>query len=685
MSTRQNLIVATLLMPLGATMVMALARVTLRHYHIPALVVVPDAPAAQVAALPETIAARAPAPRTWPGVILAPAPAESGFASAMNEARLRRDPGDIDARAGLVVSAIAAGQIDRADAMVRQGLQQSPSEPKAWIASAGLASARGNREHARHDLARARDLRMQQLGYSDNGDDDSTLPAVTLAPGGDAYRGRTVNAQRWTLPDAQFTQADPDLTVPPILGPPGRFGSPTSLAPPTIAKRGLDTRPIELMPPVEAASDDVPASVIPARFAPGQIAAGNPFRAEPGAKLGGTALASSGEAVVLDPLTQQIDREIAVLDQQMDPALQAGFGFRVRSGNSGFSKLTELTAPVEGEFSPGGYGRLKLSVTPTFLMAGKVGTGIAHQQLFGAGAFGQAIVGGHDARGTALNVAYAFEDLSGDVGSTPLGFPITNVVGGARWAPKLSDNLTLRVIGERRAITDSVLSFAGARDPATGTTWGGVTRTRGRVNLEASAGLASLYVGAGGGVLTGAHVQRNTEIEAGMGGSYPVLQTGTGELRVGLDLVYLSFAKNQGSFTLGQGGYFSPQQFFAAIVPVTYRDKVSDDLTYEVGGSVGVQNVRSKSSLYYPIDPILQSALVAQQSGADTTLAGVGTVHGASRDTGIAGSAHALIDYAVTPSLRVGAKASIEHVGNYTEGSGLVYARYIFNRGTQPR
>ncbi len=409
--------------------------------------------------------------------------------------------------------------------------------------------------------------------------------------------------------------------------------------------------------------------------------ASNPFRvAQIGGLSSGDSLAPAGGSGVTDPMTQQIDREIAVLDGQIDPAVQAGFGFRVRSGSVGLSQLTELTSPLEGEFSPGDYGRMKVSVTPTFLMGGKLGAGLANQQQFGTGAFGNAAVGNQTAQGTALNVGYAFEDLSADVGSTPLGFPITNVVGGVQWAPKLSDNIGLRIIGERRAITDSVLSFAGARDPSTGNFWGGVTRTRGRMNLEANAGETNFYAGAGGGVLTGTHVERNSEIEAGAGMSTPVYKTDTREVRIGLDLAYLSYDKNLGSFTLGQGGYFSPQQFFAAVVPVIYREKVSEDLNYEVGGSIGIQNVRSKSSLYYPINPDLQANLVAQLSNPGSALFGGSASHGPYHDTGIAGGAHALIDYRILPSLHIGGKIAVEHVGDYTEGSGLVYARYVFNQ-----
>ena len=74
----------------------------------------------------------------------------------------------------------------------------------------------------------------------------------------------------------------------------------------------------------------------------------------------------------------------------------------------------------------------------------------------------------------------------------------------------------------------------------------------------------------------------------GAGGSYPVWRgQANNEVRIGLDLVYFAYDKNLRFFSLGQGGYFSPQSYFAALFPVHYTSK-SDDLDWSIGGSVGV-------------------------------------------------------------------------------------------------
>ena len=199
------------------------------------------------------------------------------------------------------------------------------------------------------------------------------------------------------------------------------------------------------------------------------------------------------------------------------------------------------------------------------------------------------------------------------------------------------------------------------------------------MNLEATVGLASFYAGGGAGVVTGTHVQRNNQIEAGAGFSYPVYRNDTMEVRSGLNLIYFGFNKNLGGFTLGQGGYFSPQQFIAALIPIDFRHRVSDDLVYEVGGGIGVQSFRQRGNKVFPDDPLLQAALVAQQANPLTAIPGVITSSGGTHEVGIAGAAHASIDYRLTPNVHIGARVGMEHAGTYTEGSGLLYARYIFN------
>jgi hypothetical protein len=420
----------------------------------------------------------------------------------------------------------------------------------------------------------------------------------------------------------------------------------------------------------------------------------NPFRRGPSAATGDTGGAPSGTPGGADAVTEEIDRNIVSLRDEVAPSLQAGVGYRSRSGDSGLDKLQEFTVPIEAEFSPGGTGRAKLTVTPVQLDSGSIVGDVTNYARFGTSAL--ALVPGtstnnfmtqyvgtlpsnQNQQGIGLNAAYTYGNFKGDVGTSPLGFKLMNIVGGAEWAPKLRDNLTLRLLGEQRSITDSILSYAGVVDTRTGIKWGGEVRDRAHANFEFSSGKADFYIGGGAGNVRGTHVPSNAEIEFGAGGSYPVYREGGQELRVGLDLVYFGYNKNLGYFTLGQGGYFSPQSYSAALVPVIWREKVDEDLSYEVGASLGFQTYHEKSSPYYPEDPQLQAQLTTQQAGTKTAIPGLVTSYPAQSKSGFAGNAHGVLDYRVAPNLHIGGKVNYQHSGNFDEASGVVYARYLFN------
>ena len=386
-------------------------------------------------------------------------------------------------------------------------------------------------------------------------------------------------------------------------------------------------------------------------------------------------------------MTEDIDRNIAALRDTVAPSVQAGPSIRARSGTSGLDKLAEFTVPMEAEFSPGGSGRLKLAVAPTQLMAGPITSNRANLPRFGSAALalgpGTNTAGlafpAQSAQGVGLDAALTFPSLRADLGTTPAGFRTENAIGGLEYAPQLGDNLRLRLQAERRAVNDSLLSYGGALDPRTGLKWGGETRDRAHGNLEFSAGPADLYLGGGAASIRGTHVATNSEYEFGGGGSVPVFRATGQELRVGLDLVHLGYARNLRYFTLGQGGYFSPQSYTTAQIPLTWRETVDEDLSYELGASVGYQTYRERASQLYPADPGLQFALIAQQANPATAVPGLQTSYAGQSRSGFAGSGHATVDYRIAPNLHIGGKLNVQHAGNYDEASGQLYARYLFN------
>jgi cellulose synthase operon protein C len=408
---------------------------------------------------------------------------------------------------------------------------------------------------------------------------------------------------------------------------------------------------------------------------------GNPFRhgeADASAAPAVSAFASSTTSPS-DPLLQDIDRQMASAQNDLAPTVTIGPSFRSRTGTSGLDQLDEIGLSTELVARPLGRGQMTVTALPTFLSSGSVPLNTSSQALFGTGAFGlHPAPPSQNAQGVGLSFAYQLGWVKADIGTSPIGFQQQNLLGGIELSPLIADGVRLRIVGERRAVTDSVLSYAGTKDPATGIPWGGVTRERGHAQLEFSLQNINIYAGGGYSLLDGENVVSNREYEFGTGGSYPIWRGKEDELRLGLDVVYFGYERNLDFFTLGNGGYFSPQSYFATLIPLKYTVK-SNDLTWSIGGSLGYQTYNENSSLVFPNNPVFQSALVAEAALVSTPLQT--TLPGQSA-SGVVGGAQGSVEYRVNGSFAVGGQASYQHAGNWSEMIGRLYGRYIFDGGT---
>lgn len=381
-----------------------------------------------------------------------------------------------------------------------------------------------------------------------------------------------------------------------------------------------------------------------------------------------------------DPVMQHIDQQIAQLQRRSAPEATASVSLRQRSGTAGVDQLTELMAPVEARFTPGGGpAQITLLATPTYLNAGSISS--TPQTLASIGTLplynlspSTPMPGTSTGQGLGLDGAFQWRWIKVDAGTSPLGLPITNIVGGITLTPSLGPHSTLRMTVDRRSVTDSLLSYGGITDPSTGQLYGGVYRDRAHAQLEFSVGKANMYVGGGYAMFHGTNVASNNEIEMGAGGSIPIWQDESNEVRLGIDLVYFGFDRNLRFFTLGQGGYFSPQSYFASLFPVTWTGK-DGPLHWTLGATMGWELFHENSSPVFPTSPTLQGRLVSASYNNPLIVA----VQPARSESGFSGSLRGSVEYEVAKQLRVGAAASIQKSGSWTESLGQVYARYLFN------
>ncbi|HEY8613142.1 MAG TPA: cellulose synthase subunit BcsC-related outer membrane protein [Roseomonas sp.] len=400
----------------------------------------------------------------------------------------------------------------------------------------------------------------------------------------------------------------------------------------------------------------------------------NPF-ARSGTGLGGGTMIATAQPA--DPVLRQIQAEAAALRSETGTLLTGAAAARIRSGDQGLDRLTELGATFQAEVSPGRLGgRLTASVQPVTIDSGSPLADVQALRRYGTNALNGSLASSASglassrdtsASGVALSANYTRNDwLKLDIGTTPLGFRRSNVVGGIELSPALSDQLRVRVAGERRAVTDSLLSWAGAVDDRTSTSWGPVMRTSGRAQVEVPVGAGFAYAGGGYASFDGDGVASNTRIEAGAGISLPIYKAASGELTGGVDLVYFSYDRNLRYFTLGHGGYFSPQQYTALNIPVDWRGRAGD-VTYRIGATAGYASYREDRAPYFPNDPGLQSqaeALATSSAGSTTP---VSAFYPGQSQSGFVGGLRAEVDWAISPTLTLGGAVRYDKAANFDE------------------
>ncbi|MGE9552930.1 cellulose synthase subunit BcsC-related outer membrane protein [Erwinia amylovora] len=382
----------------------------------------------------------------------------------------------------------------------------------------------------------------------------------------------------------------------------------------------------------------------------------------------------------------QIDTMMDDLQERTGTWAQGGVQVRGRDGESGLSKLTEAKAPLTWSTVPYGDTRFDFTLTPVTLSAGSAsGTSISRfgSQALEQGRIAQANAlapssvllnspGSQNASGVEVNLGLTNDNFKIDLGSTPLGQDLSTLVGGIQWSPELTDYLTLILTGERRAVTDSLLSYVGVEDKLSGKKWGRVTKNGGNALLSYDNGDAGFYFGAGGYSYLGENVESNQSIVGSAGAYVRPYHDDNSELKTGISMSWMDFSKNLSYYTYGQGGYFSPQNFVAVSFPVDWS-KNYDDLKVKVGGSVGYQSYSQDRSAWFPTDSEKQSQL---QSYYDAGYVTEAYYSGGSKN-GIGYNLHAGADYKVNKDVTIGGQLGYDTFGDYNESTAQLYFRYL--------
>lgn len=271
-------------------------------------------------------------------------------------------------------------------------------------------------------------------------------------------------------------------------------------------------------------------------------------------------------------------------------------------------------------------------------------------------------------RGASVAVGWANDTWSWDIGTTPMGFNVVDVVGGVSYSNDIGP-LGYTLNAHRRPISSSLLAFGGQKDAPSNTnkTWGGVRADGGGVSLSYDKGEANgVWASLTGDQLTGQNVEDNWRVRWMTGYYYKIINENNRRVTIGLNNMIWHYDKDLSGYSLGQGGYYSPQEYLSFSVPVMWRQR-TEHWSWELGGSVSWSHSRTKTMPRYPLINLIPEDF--QDEARTQTNDG-----GSSQGFGY--TARALIERRVTSNWFIGTAIDIQEAKDYTPSHFLLYARY---------
>jgi hypothetical protein len=633
---------------------------------------------------------------------------------------------DIGAVRDLADARLAAGRADEARALLDAALEQRPQE--VWV---------------RHDLARlllaqgqpaaARSLMQQGFRHADPAHDDTPLDELP-APGAGHDAPQAVadthdSELRRAAALVALASDDPDDAVR-LLGPSRAGAEPVDAE--LLDRARFESAALRVRRELaQYQYPPAPRDLLPARAEPGASADTGSYLSTEAAHADedrlALALQQAADNAGDDPLRlaslARLRSAQARLVQQQS-RVEAGLSVGQRRASAGLGELasretTLLLSADSAGFGPLGpslrehlpAGRWWAQLDHTVLDAGSLPAAWAQASDFGrvrqlggpqALPVDLATPLAQRAEGLAAGLGWAAGKQQADLGVVGLGMPVTRWVGGWRWDDWQADGRHLGIEASRRAETGTLLAWAGAVDPVSGQTWGGVTRSA----LTLRAGLTLLSTGSDAAAAEAAATDQATTdhtvqrpSRSGLAAVLDEISIGTSlrlgrlegrnvaanslaqwrgslelgllaradvRLSTGLTLDLAAYGANQGNYSWGHGGYYSPQRYAALGLPLAL-DLRGPGWTAALRASIGRSWTDEDSAPWFPTDAAAQAA-----AGDPRYRGGPGG--------GTGGSVRAAAEWQIAPQWRLGASFAMERSSDYAPRRAGIWLRHGLGR-----
>lgn len=355
------------------------------------------------------------------------------------------------------------------------------------------------------------------------------------------------------------------------------------------------------------------------------------------------------------------------------PELTGGILWRQRSGTSGLSLLSLLKMPwLEGRFVTGGTNQWRVQIDDVHLNSG----GLASDAVVGtaSGTPNFARVDDDIDAGKEVRVSVAHQGPFApyaSIGTTPLDGPVEH-----RWLGQLGATwYGARAAGSlewsARPVRDSMLSYVGMVDPYTGAAWGRVVAqgVSGRVYSPIAPDW-DVFAQAQWAELRGKNVMTNERQGIDLSVNRVVQKPGYDRIAIGPYIGYERYAKNLSQFTIGHGGYFSPQFLLRTGVALEALTGERESAVMRARLALGYQTHRQNAMPYLPFTP-------DPPSGSNGNLSPP-RMYAASKDNGAAINGEWYGVWRLAPRWQLGGGAAYRRSPAFEEIYAGAFIRYSF-------
>jgi hypothetical protein len=363
-------------------------------------------------------------------------------------------------------------------------------------------------------------------------------------------------------------------------------------------------------------------------------------------------------------------RALQALDERRQPEVAAGITWVHKPGDEAVSRLDTRVLSLRMRQPWGDHGHGFGQLDSVRLDAGQADAAqLARSGDWGSAAlFSPSAPGGVPlharAQGQALTLGYEADHWRADIGTTPVGFEFTGLSGGLDLKGR-AGSADWRVSFAHRPVTGSLLSYGGQSDLFSGIRWGAVRRTSALLQLattwRALEPFAQLEVAA----YRGHEVLANREQAAALGLDWTLSRGEDHYLAIGPVLRVRAFDNNQNHYSVGHGGYYSPQRNTTLGLPLQAAVR-GTDLSWVMRVAPSWSQSRAASAPRFPTRADLQAQAVAQGQG----------MYSASRGPSAGWALQSTWEYRMNAHWTTGLRVAAERSPDYAKEQFHIYLRW---------